>query len=86
VRVDSGGSLSGALLRAGLVHEVSVLLEPLLVGGVSPRAFLRGPDPALSGGAVGLRLTAVERFDDDVVWLRYDVLGPAAAVAGPDAS
>lgn len=86
LRVDSGGSLSGALLRAGLVHEVSVLLEPVLVGGVSPRAFLRGPDPALPGGAVGLRLAAVERFEDDVVWLRYDVLGLAAVGAAPDAS
>ena len=32
VRVDSGGALSGALVRAGLVDEVSVLLEPVLVG------------------------------------------------------
>jgi 2,5-diamino-6-(ribosylamino)-4(3H)-pyrimidinone 5'-phosphate reductase len=46
VRVDSGGALSGALVREGLVDEVSVLLEPVLVGGVPPRTFLRGPDPA----------------------------------------
>ena len=33
VRVDSGGILNGVLLRAGLVDEVSVLVNPSLVGG-----------------------------------------------------
>jgi len=73
IRVDSGGSLSGALVRADLVDEVSVLLEPVLVGGVSPRTFLRGPDPATPGDAARLRLLHVEQFEDGVVWLRYGV-------------
>ncbi len=33
LRVDSGGILNGALLREGLVDEVSVLISPELVGG-----------------------------------------------------
>ena len=73
VRVDSGGALSGALLRAGLVSEVSVLLEPVLVGGVSPRTFVRGPDPASFADVARLHLLAIERFDDGLVWLRYSV-------------
>jgi 2,5-diamino-6-(ribosylamino)-4(3H)-pyrimidinone 5'-phosphate reductase len=73
VRVDSGGALSGALVRAGLVDEVSVLFEPALVGGVTPRTFLRGPDPASADEVVRLRLLKVEQFDDGLVWLRYDV-------------
>jgi len=73
VRVDSGGALSGALVREGLVDEVSVLLEPLLVGGVSPRTFLRGPDPVAPNDVARLRLQKVEQFDDGLVWLRYDV-------------
>jgi 2,5-diamino-6-(ribosylamino)-4(3H)-pyrimidinone 5'-phosphate reductase len=73
VRVDSGGALSGTLVRAGLVDEVSVLLEPVLVGGVTPRTFLRGPDPASADDVVRLRLLKVEQFDDGLVWLRYDV-------------
>ena len=73
VRVDSGGALSGALLRAGLVHAVSVLLEPVLVGGATPRTFVRGPDPASFADVAHLRLTGFERFDDGLVWLRYDV-------------
>ena len=73
VRVDSGGALSGALLRAGLVDEVSVLLEPVLVGGLTPRTFLRGPDPAAADDVAKLRLLHVEQFDDGLVWLRYEV-------------
>ncbi len=73
VRVDSGGALSGALLRAGLLSEVSVLLEPVLVGGVSPRTFLRGPDPLSLNDVRHLHLSAMERFDDGLIWLRYSV-------------
>ena len=73
VRVDSGGALSGALVRAGLVDEVSVLLEPVLVGGVTARTFLRGPDPTGPDDVVQLRLLKLEQFDDGLVWLRYDV-------------
>lgn len=73
VRVDSGGALSGALLRAGLLPEVSVLLEPVLVGGVTPRTFVRGPDPASFADVASLRLAGLEQFDDGLVWLRYDV-------------
>src|SRR4030042_3317140 len=39
IRVDSGGTLNGALLRAGLVDEVSLLVHPYLVGGMSPRSM-----------------------------------------------
>jgi 2,5-diamino-6-(ribosylamino)-4(3H)-pyrimidinone 5'-phosphate reductase len=75
VRVDSGGALAGALLRAGLVHEVSVLVQPVLVGGESPRSFYRAPDLAGSHGVVRLRLDGVEPLDDGVVLLLYEVAG-----------
>ena len=73
VRVDAGGSLIGALLRAGLVHEVSVVIEPRLVGGESHRWLVRAPDAA-AGDVVVLKLREVQRFDDDALWLRYDVI------------
>ncbi len=74
VRVDSGGALSGALLRAGLLTEVSVLLEPVLVGGETSRAFMRGPDPVSHADIAHLRLVEVQRLDDGVVWARYEVI------------
>lgn len=74
LRVDSGGTLNGALLRADLVDEVSVLLEPRLVGGDTPRSLIRATDVSSPEEIVELRLVAMEAFADDVVWLRYRVL------------
>jgi 2,5-diamino-6-(ribosylamino)-4(3H)-pyrimidinone 5'-phosphate reductase len=73
VRVDSGGTLNGALLRAGLVDEVSILIHPVLVGGTTPRSFFRAPDLAAPDGVVPLRLISAEQIRDGIVWLRYEV-------------
>lgn len=75
VRVDSGGSLTGALLEAGLLDEVSLLIHPCLAG---PRARHRwygsAPHPA---GA--LELLACEALGDGLVWLRYRLAGQPRA-------
>jgi 2,5-diamino-6-(ribosylamino)-4(3H)-pyrimidinone 5'-phosphate reductase len=70
VRVDAGPALNAALLDAGLVDEVSVVVAPWLVGSAGARPLhlaLQLPE------AAGLRLTAVETLRDDHVWLRYEV-------------
>lgn len=75
VRIDSGGVLNGVLLRAGLVDEVSILLAPCLVGGISLNSIFQAPDlPASLEGLVPLRLAHLERLEGDVVWLRYNVV------------
>lgn len=74
VRVDSGGTLNGVLLRAGLVHEVSVLVHPALVGGVSPRSIFRADDLAAEDGVIRLKLIGSEAVEHDIVWLRYEVV------------
>jgi 2,5-diamino-6-(ribosylamino)-4(3H)-pyrimidinone 5'-phosphate reductase len=74
VRVDSGGILNGVLLRAGLVDEVSVVVNPYLVGGTTPRSIFVAPDLISTEGIVPLRLTHVEKVRDDVLWLRYQVI------------
>jgi 2,5-diamino-6-(ribosylamino)-4(3H)-pyrimidinone 5'-phosphate reductase len=75
VRVDSGGTLNGVLLREGLVDEISLLIDPSLVGGTSPRSMFRAPDLTSPDGVIDLRLTHVEQLRGGVVWLRYDVVG-----------
>ena len=75
VRVDSGGTLNGALLRAGLVSEVSVLINPCLVGGAAAGTIFRAPDLAVPGDVIPLKLVHLEQVADDAVWLRYEVLG-----------
>lgn len=75
VRVDSGGTLNGVLLRAGLVDEVSILVHPALVGGTSQRSVFRAPDLASPDGVISLTLVNAESIGDGLVWLRYKVAG-----------
>jgi 2,5-diamino-6-(ribosylamino)-4(3H)-pyrimidinone 5'-phosphate reductase len=74
VRVDSGGTLNGALLRLGLVTEVSLLVYPCLVGGTSPASMFVAEDLAGPEGVIRVKLTHVERIDEQYVWLRYAVV------------
>lgn len=78
VRVDSGGTLNGVLLRRGLVDEFSLLISPALVGGTSPRSSFRAPDLEGPAGAIPLRLVHLEKFDGGAVWLRYEIVKGAA--------
>jgi 2,5-diamino-6-(ribosylamino)-4(3H)-pyrimidinone 5'-phosphate reductase len=65
VRVDSGGALNAALLREGVVDEVSLLVHPVLAGGDGPRWYGDAPPQdfelrsatAIDGGLAWLRLT-----------------------------
>ena len=72
IRVDSGGTLSGALLRAGLVDELSLLVAPYAVGGRSARGPFVCDDLAEGAAVTGLELTSMTR-SGETVWLRYRV-------------
>ena len=74
VRVDSGGTLNGILLRQGLVDEVSLLIHPNLVGGLSPRSFFRAKDLSSPEGVLPLKLVHFEKLRNDILWLRYEVI------------
>jgi 2,5-diamino-6-(ribosylamino)-4(3H)-pyrimidinone 5'-phosphate reductase len=63
VRVDSGGVLNGALLQAGLVDEISLLVHPLLVGD-APRWY------GVSAPA-SLELVAADALGGGLAWLRH---------------
>ncbi len=73
VRVDSGGILNGVFLGEGLVDEISVIISPSLVGGVSPKTMYVAPDLEAEEGVIGLTLTHVETIRERYVWLRYKV-------------
>ncbi len=82
VRVDSGGTLNGLLLRQGLVNEVSVLIYPCLVGGETTSSIFRAPDlPAAvdaapgqgAEGTISLKLMQTRKLRGDVMCLRYEV-------------
>lgn len=69
VRTDSGGTLNGALLDAGLVDEVSLVVFPVVATGASRVPLFR----ASEGPPVALARAHEERLEKGVVWLRYDV-------------
>jgi 2,5-diamino-6-(ribosylamino)-4(3H)-pyrimidinone 5'-phosphate reductase len=77
VRVDSGGTLNGMLIRAGLVDEVSVLIHPCLVGGITPNSFFRAPDLTSVEGVVQVKIINIQRLDGDLLWVRYEVMKEA---------
>lgn len=74
LRVDSGGSISGALLAAGLVDEVSVLIHPFVAAAAADRGLFVAPHPTAWTDAVPLRLVSTQQIGEGLIWLRYDVL------------
>ena len=67
VRVDSGGALTGALLRAGLLDEISLLVHPLWAGAAAAQRWWGSG----SGPPAALRLVANRSVGNDLVWLCY---------------
>ena len=74
IRVDSGGTLNGLLLRQGLVDEISLLVHPQCVGGISPRILFRAEDLTAAGAVIDLELAGNETLAGGLVWLRYNVV------------
>jgi 2,5-diamino-6-(ribosylamino)-4(3H)-pyrimidinone 5'-phosphate reductase len=82
VRVDSGGSLLGALLGRGLLDEVSLLVHPVLAGEAGTRRWYgAGPPPA---GDVDL--VTSETLAGGLVWLRYRLRTGADRTGAPAGS
>ena len=76
VRVDSGGTLIGALLRAGLVDDISLLVHPAIVGSASHGALFR-PDVLDADQPILARLESAEQLEGGLVWMRYSLTAAA---------
>ena len=68
--LEGGGRINGGMLRAGLIDEVSLLIAPVADARVGTAALFDADDDVTPFRLV---LDAVERRDDDVLWLRYRV-------------
>ncbi|WP_345510307.1 dihydrofolate reductase family protein [Phytohabitans houttuyneae] len=71
VRVDSGGTLIGALLHRGLLDELSLLVHPVLAGAAGTRHW-HGAAPPPEGP---LEPAGAQPLDGGLVWLRYRTPG-----------
>jgi 2,5-diamino-6-(ribosylamino)-4(3H)-pyrimidinone 5'-phosphate reductase len=74
IRVDSGGVLNGALLRAGLVDEIVVIINPCLTGGSSPRSLFVAEDLTSWEGVIPLALKKSEVLRDGYLFLQYEIV------------
>ena len=70
----AGGGLNGALLRAGLIDELSLSIVPGLVGGLDTPTVLDGRPLAVGEPPTRLRLLSVHADAGGTVRLRYEVL------------
>ncbi|MFA5312634.1 MAG: RibD family protein [Methanomassiliicoccales archaeon] len=73
LRIDSGGTLNGALMREGLVDEVMLLINPYAVGGMTSRSWYRAPDLGAIEGVVDMDLVRSRKLKGGVQLLHYSV-------------
>ena len=73
---EAGGGLNGALLRAGLVDELHLVLLPALIGGRDTPTTFDGPPLRLAEQILPLRLLNVRTSEDGAVWLHYVAAEP----------
>jgi 2,5-diamino-6-(ribosylamino)-4(3H)-pyrimidinone 5'-phosphate reductase len=69
----SPGKLGGALLRAGLVDEVNILVLPMIIGGFKTPSLFESPELKPNEWPTPLRLMWAQVQNDGRVWLRYEV-------------
>jgi 2,5-diamino-6-(ribosylamino)-4(3H)-pyrimidinone 5'-phosphate reductase len=72
VRVDSGGTLNGVLLRAELVDELHLLVHPILAGGINRKTFFIDLEPDAKGD-ISLRFIDSKPLENGILLLSYEV-------------
>lgn len=68
--VEGGGTINFELLRLGLVDELMIYMAPLIFGGANASTLADGLGMTRDA-AFKLKLTDVEKWEDDGVFLKY---------------
>ncbi len=74
VMLQGGGKFNGAMLKAGLVDEISHVIVPVVDGGVGVSSFFDIPGQPPPRAAATLRLLWRKALPGGVTWLRYRVV------------
>jgi riboflavin biosynthesis pyrimidine reductase len=72
--LQGGGKFNGAMLRAGLVDEISHVTVPVVDGGMGVSSFFDIPGKPPPKAAAALRLLSHKQLPGSVTWLRYRVV------------
>lgn len=72
--LQGGGRFNGAMLKAGLVDEISQVLVPIVDGGVGISSFFDIPGKPPAKAAASLRMLSHKQLPGGVSWLRYRVV------------
>ena len=76
--LEGGGRINGAMLHAGLVDEVSLLVAPIADGALGTASVFDIECAPGRHRGCRLALVAVERCAEGVLWIRYHVEATAA--------
>ena len=72
--LQGGGKFNGAMLRAGLVDEISHLTVPVADGGFGVASMFDIPGKPPAKAAAKLRLLSHKLMPGGVIWARYRVI------------
>lgn len=73
--LEGGGAFNGAMLKAGLVDEISHVVAPVVDGGTGVSTMFDIPGRAPRMAAARLRLTSHRKLPGGVYWVRYRITG-----------
>jgi len=73
--LQGGGKFNGAMLKAGLVNEISHLTVPVADGGLGISSMFDIPGVPPAKAAAKLRLLWQKTLPGGVIWARYRVIG-----------
>jgi len=73
--LQGGGKFNGAMLRAGLVDEISHITVPVADGGLGISSMFDIPGNPPPKAAATLRLYSRKQLPGSVMWCRYKVIG-----------
>ncbi|TXN04885.1 RibD family protein [Methylobacterium sp. WL64] len=75
ILLEGGAGINGAFLKAGLIDEISVLIQPAVDGlaGVESIFGYQGEPGERPGAGQSLRHVSTETLEGGLVWLRYQV-------------
>ena len=72
--LQGGGKFNGAMLKAGLVDEISHITVPVVDGGVGVTGMFDIPGPPPRRAAATLRLMSQRVLRGGAIWARYRVV------------